>query len=206
MTPAAKGEVRAGIVDYGMGNLASVSKALERAGANVFLSDDPGRLGEASLLVLPGVGNLASGMANLARKGLDWFVKEWASAGKPLLGICLGMQMLFDESEEGPARGLGILAGKVQKLNGGLKVPHMGWNTIEAVGDTFLEEFDGRSFYFVHSYVCVPDGDPAGATTEYGGRFSSAIHSGNVAGVQFHPEKSSGDGIALLARSIEELG
>jgi glutamine amidotransferase len=197
--------VKAGIVDYGMGNLASVSKALEKAGADGFVSGDPAELKRSSLLVLPGVGNLASGMANLAAGGLDEFVREWAAGGKPLLGICLGMQMLFDESEEGPSKGLGILPGRVEKLNGGLKVPHMGWNTLSAQGESVFRQFDGRSFYFVHSYVCVPAGDVNGAKTNYGRDFVSALQSGSVAGVQFHPEKSSKDGIALLERTIEVL-
>lgn len=203
MTHGASGRIKAGIVDYGMGNLASVSKALEKAGAESFVSEDASRLDRSSLLVLPGVGNFGSGMSNLAKRGLDQFVQGWASSGKPLLGICLGMQMLFDESEEGPAKGLGILPGLVKRLNGGCKVPHMGWNSIKAVGDSAFSEFDGRSFYFVHSYVCVPEGQPPGATTHYGLDFVSAIQLGNVAGVQFHPEKSSADGIRLLERSLE---
>lgn len=200
------GRMTAGIVDYGMGNLASVSKALERAGAAAFVSEDAGRLAGASVLVLPGVGNFGSGMANLTRRGLDGFVKEWASSGKPLLGICLGMQMLFETSEEGDASGLGILPGRVEKLNGGLKVPHMGWNSIRADGESLFKEFDGRSFYFVHSYICVPHGAPAGALTNYGRDFVSAVQAGNVAGMQFHPEKSSADGIALLGTVLKELG
>lgn len=198
--------VKAGIVDYGMGNLASVSKALEKAGSESFVSDDPADLKKVSLLVLPGVGNFASGMSNLAGRGLDELVMSWSSSGKPLLGICLGMQMLFEESEEGPARGLGILPGRVEKLNGGYKVPHMGWNTIAASGGSLFEEFDGRSFYFVHSYVCVPAAEAPQATTDYGRNFVSAIQLDNVAGVQFHPEKSSLDGIALLRRVVEVLG
>lgn len=200
------GRVRVAIVDYGMGNLASVHKALERAGAHPFVSDDPAALAAASFLVLPGVGNFGSGMAQLERRRQDDFVRQWAGSGRPLLGICLGMQMLFESSDEGDARGLGILPGRVVRLNGGLKVPHMGWNSITAPAGSTFSDFDGHSFYFVHSYVCVPERQTSGATTEYGGRFVSAVQWENVAGVQFHPEKSSEDGIELLRRILGALG
>ena len=199
--------MRVGIVDFGMGNLASVSKALERAGAESFVSDSPAGLANAEFLVLPGVGHFAAGMRNLAEKGLDEFVVDWSGSGKPLLGICLGMQLLFGQSEEGPAQGLGILAGRVIKLNGGQKIPHMGWNSIRAIGASRLfEEFNDRSFYFVHSYICTTRAPMGGAITNYGGEFVSAIHSDNVAGVQFHPEKSSSDGLGLLTRALGALG
>jgi len=199
--------MKVGIVDYGMGNLASVSKALEKAGAESFVSENPAELKKADFLVLPGVGHFAAGMRNLAERELDSVLAGWATAGKPLLGICLGMQLLFDESEEGPAEGLGLIPGKVIKLNGGQKIPHMGWNTINAIGGAALfEQFDGRSFYFVHSYVCTTDKPLGGALTNYGADFVSAVESENVAGVQFHPEKSSADGIALLRRTLGDPG
>ncbi|MGH2767532.1 MAG: imidazole glycerol phosphate synthase subunit HisH [Actinomycetota bacterium] len=194
--------MRAGIVDYRMGNLASVSKALERVGAESFVSGDPELLETSDLLVLPGVGNFAAGMGNLSRLGLAELVIDWAGEGRPLLGICMGMQLLFDWSEEGDTEGLGILPGKVVRLPGSVKVPHMGWNTIRASSDLFLP-LDGRRFYFVHSYVCVPEGEEAAAITDYGGGFASAVESGNAVGVQFHPEKSSADGLALLRRLLE---
>lgn len=196
--------LRAGIVDYRMGNLASVAKALENVGTASFVSDQPEALGAADLVVLPGVGNFAAGMANLAQTGLDGFVRDWASAGRPLLGICMGMQMFFEHSEEGDTPGLGILPGTVVRLHGDVKVPHMGWNTLH---DTtgFLEAFQDRYFYFVHSYACVPDADLVAARTTHARPFASAVAAGNVVGVQFHPEKSSHDGLALLGASVHAV-
>jgi glutamine amidotransferase len=152
--------------------------------------------------VLPGVGNFAAGMANLQRGGLDAFVRDWAGSGRPLLGICMGMQMFLDHSEEGDTAGLGILPGKVVRLRGDVKVPHMGWNTLR---DTtgFLRGFEGRYFYFVHSYACVPSEEVTAARTTYDEPFASAVSAGNVIGVQFHPEKSSHDGLALLTAALQ---
>jgi glutamine amidotransferase len=181
--------------------------------------------------VLPGVGNFAAGMTNLTKLNLADYTVEWAAAGKPLLGICMGMQLFFEESDEGPfggtppesppkitfggtppesppkiTRGLGIFEGRVERFDDRLKVPHMGWNTVRPVGGSpIFEDFDGRHFYFVHSYYCKPAGDFAGARTGYGIDFCSAIHFGNVVGVQFHPEKSSDDGLELLRRMLKEL-
>lgn len=196
--------MRAGIVNYHMGNLASVSKALEKVGARSFISEDPGELTGSDVVVLPGVGNFAAGMANLAAARLDGFVKDWASAGRPLLGICMGMQMFFDCSEEGDTPGLGIMAGKVVKLAGDVKIPHMGWNTLQ---DTtgFLADFEDRYFYFVHSYACVPDGPVVAARTPYAAPFASAVAQGRTVGMQFHPEKSSHDGLALLGAALAAI-
>lgn len=195
--------MKAGIVDYRMGNLASVGKALEHAGASAFVSDDATALAEADALVLPGVGNGASGMSNLERLGLKDFITEWTSGGEPLLGICLGMQLLFEGSEEGDTKGLGVLPGKVVRFRSGLKVPHMGWNSVSGSG--LLAPFDGRSFYFVHSYVCEPDPGIVTGRTDYGGVFASAIEAGSIIGFQFHPEKSSTDGLALIRRWVEVM-
>jgi glutamine amidotransferase len=193
---------RAGIVDYRMGNLASVAKALEKVGTESFVSEDPEALAASDIVVLPGVGNFAAGMANLRRRGLDAFVREWAEAGRPLLGICMGMQMFLDHSEEGDTAGLGILPGKVVRLRGDVKVPHMGWNTLrETTG--FLRAFEGRYFYFVHSYACVPAEEVTAARTSYDESFASAVTAGSVIGVQFHPEKSSHDGLALLGAALQ---
>lgn len=210
--------MRAGIIDYRMGNLASVSKAMEAAGASFVISDQPDELSTVDLLVLPGVGNYAAGMANLTRLGLADFTVDWASSGRPLLGICMGMQMLYEESDEAPsggtfpgappkpARGLGILEGRVEKFEVDLKVPHMGWNTIQPVGNSSIfEDFAGRYFYFVHSYCCRPAGAYTGTSTNYGVDFCSAVHQGNIIGAQFHPEKSSDDGIALYRRLLKEV-
>lgn len=196
--------MRAGIVDYRMGNLASVAKALESVGISVTVSDDPARL-DSDLLVLPGVGNFAAGIDNLNRLGLVPFIREWAGSGRPLLGICLGMQLLFDRSEEGDIAGLGVLEGEVVRLPATEKVPHMGWNQISAE-QGWLAGADGRSFYFVHSYVCKPDPSSVSATTDYAGRWASAVRQGRIIGFQFHPEKSSVDGLALLANVKEVVG
>ncbi|MGH2717337.1 MAG: imidazole glycerol phosphate synthase subunit HisH [Actinomycetota bacterium] len=200
--------MRAGIANYRMGNLASVAKALERVGADSFISALPAELEESDLVVLPGVGNFAAGMANLRAAGLDSFVKDWAAASRPLLGICMGMQMFFDHSEEGDTPGLGILPGRVARLtgdrDGDLKVPHMGWNTLGTATGLF-RTFESRHFYFVHSYACVPAGDVAAWTT-YGAPFASAVMAGRVVGVQFHPEKSSHDGLELLERTLDAVG
>lgn len=202
--------MRAGIVNYRMGNLASVAKALERVGAESFVSADAHVLAGSDLVVLPGVGNFAAGMANLEGAGLASFVQDWAAGGKPLLGICMGMQLFFEHSEEGDTKGLGILPGAVVRLSPhvqageGLKVPHMGWNTLCDTTGLF-RPFEGRYFYFVHSYACVPVGDVLAARTTYGQPFASAVASGRVVGVQFHPEKSSHDGLALLDRALKAM-
>ena len=185
-----------------MGNLASVSKAVERAGASAVVSSDEEQLGASDVMVLPGVGNFAAGIERLSRLGLDRFLIDWAEARRPLLGICLGMQLLFEKSEEGSSRGLGILPGDVVGLAGDLKVPHMGWNNVDNRGIAVLEPFDDARFYFVHSYVCRPAEEMATAVTEYGGEFVAAVERGNVVGFQFHPEKSGRDGLALLARAL----
>lgn len=199
--------MKVGIVDYRMGNLASVSKAIEAAGGEPAVSDRPDVLGDAGLLVLPGVGNFAAGMANLKALGLDGFTLEWARADRPLLGICLGMQLFFEESDEGSVPGLGIVKGRVRRFGDSLKVPHMGWNILQAQpGSPVFGPFAGRRFYFVHSYYCVPqDAEVVAARTCYGLEFASAVQAGRIHGVQFHPEKSSDDGLALLRRMIREV-
>ena len=199
--------MKVGIVDYRMGNLASVSKAIEAAGGQAVVSDQVSQLESSDLVLLPGVGHFGAGMDNLTELGLPEFLVDWAERGRPLLGVCVGMQLLFDESDEGDARGLGILKGRVARFEPSLKVPHMGWNTLRPQSDSeVFAEFDDRYFYFVHSYYCVPE-DPAivAATTGYGVEFASAVHDRNVYGVQFHPEKSSDDGLALYRRLLEEI-
>lgn len=199
--------MRVGVVDYGMGNLASVAKAVEKVGAESFVSGDAAELGGADLVVLPGVGHFKAGMESLERLGLAGFLKGWAAAGRPLVGICLGMQLLFTHSEEGDVAGLGIVPGNVVLLEAGVKCPQIGWNAVSAKGASsdVLTPFEGRYFYFNHSYICRPDGDVAAGRTDYGGEFVSSVHAGNVVGFQFHPEKSSRDGLALLARTLETL-
>lgn len=196
--------MKAGIVDYGMGNLASVGKAFERVGADTSVSGDGGELASSDLVVVPGVGNFSAGMANLSRRGLDSFIADWAAARRPLFGICLGMQLFFEHSEEGNTKGLGILGGAVVRLSSAVKVPHIGWNEIYSTASVF-EEFDGDRFYFVHSYVPDPNGGLAEATTSYGGTFVSAVESENVVGTQFHPEKSSDSGLRLLESILKKF-
>ena len=192
------------IVDYGMGNRRSVEKALAHVGADSVVSSDHEVLRAADGLVLPGVGAFPEAMRVIRERGLDELLVERAAAGVPLLGICLGMQLLFERSEElGGADGLGLLPGEVTRLQVGAagKLPHIGWNLVTLRRDAALTAGLGEAaaFYHVHSFACRPSapGDVAG-TAEYGEAFCSIVERGNVAGVQFHPEKSSRDGLALL--------
>ena len=193
------------VVDYGMGNRRSVEKALEHVGARTVVSSDPVTLRQAAGLVVPGVGAFPAGMANLRDRGLDELVRERAGAGVPVLGICLGMQLLFDGSDElGGATGLGLIPGRVRVLRAdGLRIPHIGWNVVGVERPSPLLTQD-TAFYHVHSF-CARPADPADvvASTEYGERFATVVSRGSVHGVQFHPEKSSRDGLALLARFCE---
>ena len=193
------------VIDYEMGNLRSVQKALERVGASAVVTRDPAVIADASAAVLPGVGAFGMCMENLARHGLVGPVKDFVATGRPFLGICLGMQLLFDESEEhGPVSGLGILPGKVVRFapRPGMKVPHMGWNALQVRRRApQLEGLDdGTEVYFVHSYYPVPS-DPRviATTTEYGGAFASSVWLENVFACQFHPEKSQRAGLRILA-------
>jgi glutamine amidotransferase len=194
------------VVDYGMGNLRSVQKALERMGAEaVVTSDSAGAtaaLEAARGVVLPGVGAFGDAMDNLRARGLLAPIMRQVERGKPLLGICLGMQLLFEESQEmGRHQGLGLLPGRVVRFPAGvLKVPHVGWNQLHAPQGALLEGVaPGAYAYFVHSYYAVPE-EPADvlATTEYGVEFSSVVGRGKIWGAQFHPEKSQDVGMRLL--------
>lgn len=203
-----------GIVNYGMGNLRSVQKALERVGAQAQIIDQPEQVLAAERLILPGVGAFADGMAHLDERGISAPLIAFAESGRPLMGICLGMQLLFDSSMEDaassdqPVKGLGILPGNVvrfQEEQGPgqprLKVPHMGWNQIEFDADTplFAGLKSGDEVYFVHGYYCVPDEtQDVAANTTYGKPFCSAVHRGNVWATQFHPEKSQRVGLRIL--------
>jgi len=199
-----------GVVDYGMGNLRSVSKALESLGFQTEVSGDARTLSSCRGIVFPGVGAFRDCMANVARQGLLPFLREYLASGRPFLGICVGMQLLFAESEEfGRYEGVGFFAGKVVRFPGDmpapgggvLKVPHMGWNAVEVLTDhPVLEGIPtGTYFYFVHSYYAVP-GEPgiAACRTVYGVPFAAAVGSGNRLAVQFHPEKSQAAGLRLL--------
>ncbi len=190
------------IVDYGMGNLRSVEKALEKVGAEVNVTRDPDELRRADRIVLPGVGAFGDAMANLEKRGLVEAIKEEVAAGKPFLGICLGLDLLFEESDEhGLHRGLGLLPGRVELLPTRLKIPQIGWNQVAIRKQSPLLAGipDGSSFYFVHSYAVVPrqESDIL-CVTEYGCTFVSAVERGNIAAFQFHPEKSSSLGLTIL--------
>lgn len=196
------------LIDYGMGNLLSVSKALEKAGAEVRMVSSPSEAEGCGGVVLPGVGNFGDGMRNLREHGLVDFVRESVASGRPFLGICLGMQMLLDSSEEAPGvKGLGIFRGCVRQfpLDRGEKVPHMGWNQIEHDGtNPFLRGVPSSSHvYFVHSYYADPE-DPTvvAATCDYMFPFAAALGRGNVFASQFHPEKSQKRGMAILENFV----
>jgi imidazole glycerol-phosphate synthase subunit HisH len=195
--------VTVALVDYGMGNRRSVEKALEHVGARVRRTADRDAVAAAEAIVLPGVGAFPEAMRRLHALGLTDTIRERAAAGVPLLGICLGMQLLFDSSEEHEgAAGLGLLPGTVTRLAApGLKVPHIGWNEVTFERPSALTEGlgDAAAFYHVHSYACRPrDESDVVGRGEYGERFVSIVERGNVMGAQFHPEKSSLDGLALL--------
>ncbi|MBC8536205.1 imidazole glycerol phosphate synthase subunit HisH [Feifania hominis] len=191
-----------GIVDYGAGNLMSVQKALTAVGSDSVISDRPEVLRAANSLVLPGVGAFPSAMRSLRERGLDRFLVEQAALGKPLLGICLGMQMLFTRSEElGDTQGLNLIPGVVRRIKTDLKIPHVGWNSLTRRAPCALLDNlpDGTYCYFVHSFeACVEDPRDLVAVTDYGGPVTAAVARGNVYGVQFHPEKSSAAGLAIL--------
>jgi len=191
------------VVDYGMGNLHSVGKALEASGGKVHVSSDPAEVARADKLVLPGVGAFADARAELDRRQLTTPILEHIRSGRKFLGICLGLQLLFDRShEDGLHEGLGVVRGEVVRFRaGGLKVPHIGWNTIEETADAplFTGVPDGSYVYFVHSYYVVPEDESVvAARTEYGERFTSAIAASNIWATQFHPEKSQQVGLRIL--------
>lgn len=198
------------VIDYGMGNLRSVAKAFEHCGARVRILTEASQIGEPDALVLPGVGALGDCVAGLRAHGLDELVREWIVAGKPFFGICLGMQALFEHSEEGNVRGLGVFPGQVLRfrLPADYKIPHMGWNAVSFLQETPVNDNlapEGVQFYFVHSYHCVPE-DTAllWGETEYGGmRFVSAIRRQNCYATQFHPEKSQDRGLQMYRNFVQ---
>ena len=190
------------IIDYGMGNLRSVEKAIAAVGGRPRISADPGVIRTSERLILPGVGAFGDAMENLRRSGLERAILEAVGARKPLLGLCLGLELLFSESEEfGHHKGLNLIPGKVRKFEEpDLRVPHVGWNQVESLkGDALLENIaEGTYFYFVHSFFVEPEGPYALAWTNYGRQFCSIARRQNVWGAQFHPEKSQEAGKQLL--------
>ncbi len=190
-----------GMVDYGVGNVGSLGNALRYLELPFVLSADPDELDRCERLILPGVGAFGPAMARLRSCRLDGFLLEWAASGKPLLGICLGMQLLLSgSSERGEYTGLGLIPGQVRKIRGAPREVHMGWNEVIPRRKNHLVLRSGYA-YFVHSYHCIPD-DPTVviAETSYGGPLAAAIRKDNVLGVQFHPEKSQEYGLDILRR------
>ncbi len=195
------------IIDYGIGNLRSVEKAFTSQGINAVISSEEEVLRAADRLVLPGVGAFAACMNNLRERGLEGFVIEAARSGKPIIGLCVGLQMMFDEGHEfGIHKGLGLLPGKIVRFPDGVRVPHVGWNQVEIKRDhpIFNNLPDQSFFYFVHSYHVVTD-DPSCVLgeTEYATRYPSICGRNNIVGVQFHPEKSQAAGLKLLKNFAE---
>jgi glutamine amidotransferase len=194
------------VVDYGVGNLFSMTNALRRTGLEAEVVKDPAKIEAADAIILPGVGNFGAAAAKL-----DAFMESITRGhenGAPILGSCLGMQLLFEGSDESPGEGLGLLGGRVRRFGEGLKVPHMGWNTIRALRDDPLLEGlpDGAYFYFVHSfYPCPEEAEATLAVTDYGGEFTSIVEQGRVYGTQFHPEKSGKAGATLLSNFAKAI-
>ena len=197
------------VLDYGVGNLHSAAKALDRAGAEVRVVPTVAAAAGAAGLVVPGVGAYGACLSGLASAGGTAAVAGWLEGGRPLLGICVGMQLLFEASEEGPVGdGVGVVPGKIRHLTGQVKIPHIGWDevTVRPGSRLFAGLGDGTRFYFVHSYAPEPDGEAVAAVCDYGGRFAAAVEHGNLFGTQFHPEKSGRAGLALLANFVIQVG
>ena len=198
------------IINYGLGNLHSVKKAIDHVGGKTVVTEDPATILAAEKIILPGVGAFADGMQGLKSRNLEDPLLLAAEKGTPLLGICLGMQLLFSSSEEnGIHSGLDLIKGKVLNFpKSGLKVPHIGWNQLEGIGDSKLIQGinEGEYVYFNHGFFCRPDNAEAFLTiTEYGLPFASSVRENNIYGVQFHPEKSQRVGLQILRNFVETI-
>ena len=201
------------VIDYGVGNLFSLCSSLQRIGADVTVTADPKVLEKADKLILPGVGAFADAAAKLRATGLDRVIKQLSSTGKPIMGICLGMQLLFEKSYEfGEHEGLGLLKGSVISMENTipaeLKIPHIGWNALHFTKESSLLRYihENDCVYFVHSYYAVDCADSVIATAEYGKELTAAVEKGNIMGCQFHPEKSGTVGLSILRAFCEEEG
>ena len=196
-----------GIIDYGVGNLFSLCSSCKAIGEEAFVSGDASELVKADRLILPGVGAFEDAAKKLRDTGMADFVRQQAAEGKPLLGICLGMQLLFEKSYEyGCHEGLGLLKGQVVPMEGKLppelKIPHMGWNALDVKGGTLLDGLTGQYVYFVHSFFAENCAESPSAVTEYGIPITAAVERGNIYGCQFHPEKSGNVGLSILRKFV----
>ncbi len=199
---------RIAVIDYGAGNLVSIEQALTTVGAEVVLARDAESIRGADAMVVPGVGAAEPAMDRLATRGLTEPIRAWIAVDRPFLGICLGLQLLFDGSDEDGATTLGVIPGRTARIEDAPTLPHIGWNQVGWTRPHPLFDGidDGADFYFVHSYVGVPDDaghDVVLATTDHGGPFVSAVGRGSLLGVQFHPERSGHDGLRLLANFVD---
>ena len=199
---------RIAVVDYGAGNLVSIDQALTTVGADVVIAREPDALRDADGLIVPGVGAAAPAMSRMDAAGLTSPIRDWAAGDRPFLGICLGLQLLFDASDEDEAATLGVVPGRTVRLAHAPTLPHIGWNQVERrrAHPLFDGIGDGADFYFVHSYAGMPAtgaDDAVLATTDHGDRFVSAVARGPLLGVQFHPERSGRDGLRLLANFVD---
>lgn len=191
------------VLDYGMGNLRSVERALTHVGGDAEITDDQRTVARAAALVIPGVGHFGACMRALRSSGLDRAVAEFVGTGRPVFGVCLGMQVLFEASDEDPAEGLGLLPGRIRALPPEVKAPHMGWNTVDWVSHPYVEGIgDAEWFFFVHSYAAEPSAATIGSTT-YGRDFSAAVAATNMFATQFHPEKSGDAGLQIYENFVK---